>query len=194
VAVDDRALPPVGVGMSSGERFDPLLLRAAFGSLATGVTVVTAVGVDGEPVGITANSVASVSLDPPLLLWCLANRSSSLGAFTDNAAFAVHVLAEGQRDIALHFARAQRAKFDIDPQWRANPHPPRVADVLARFECRVHALHAGGDHTIIVGRVTGLEQRLGSPLTFFGSRFGRFQGADTSVAANPWTDFRDAWL
>src|SRR3984957_20955816 len=80
-------------------------LRDAFGEFATGVTVITAVRPDGEPVGITANSFSSVSLEPPLLLWCLSNNSSGAVAFGPGAAFAVHVLSHEQREMAVHFAR-----------------------------------------------------------------------------------------
>ena len=89
-------------------------LRDVFGAFATGVTVVTAVRPDGEPVGMTANSFTSVSLDPPLILWCLADQSTSLPAFAPGAPFAVHVLGHEQRDLALHFARRGREKFDVD--------------------------------------------------------------------------------
>ena len=87
-------------------------LRDAFGQFGTGVTVITAVGPRGEPVGITANSLTSVSLDPPLLLWCLANKSSSTGAFAWQRRFNVHFLAEDQEDLAMQYARPSHEKFE----------------------------------------------------------------------------------
>ena len=104
----------------------PRALRDAFGAFATGVTVVTAVRPDGEPVGVTANSFASVSLAPPLVLWSLANTSLSMAAFALGAPFAINILADGQRDLAMHFARSGKDKFDVDAAWRMSPAPPRA--------------------------------------------------------------------
>jgi len=151
------------------------------------VSVVTAIGTEGQPVGVTANSIASVSLQPPLLLWCLANKSSSLGAFKLDAEFAVHILAEHQADIALHFARAGSTKF---PTYEHSaPGLPIVEEALARIVCRVTALYAAGDHTIIVGQVNAVESRSAAPLVFQSSRFGRFAPAQDE----PWSLFVDMW-
>jgi flavin reductase (DIM6/NTAB) family NADH-FMN oxidoreductase RutF len=169
-------------------------LRDAFGAFATGVTVVTAVRPDGEPVGTTANSFTSVSLDPPLVLWCLSNQSTSLTAFTPGSPFAVHVLGHEQHDLAIHFARRWREKFDIDPHWRREPEPPHIADALCRFVCRVHSILPGGDHRIIVGEVVSFAQRNGAPLVFHAGRFGRFipdLGAD---AAQAWKSLHGEWF
>jgi flavin reductase (DIM6/NTAB) family NADH-FMN oxidoreductase RutF len=174
--------------------FDQRELRDAFGSFATGVTVITAVRSDREPIGITANSFTSVSLDPPLLLWCLANSSSNAGVFTVGAPFAVHVLTHEQRDLALHFARRGRAKFDVDRHWRDNPHPPHIADVLCRFDCRVHALLGAGDHLIVVGEVTGLARRAGAPLTFHAGRFGAIEPDRGGGRIDPWGGFEGEWM
>lgn len=170
-------------------------LRDAFGLFATGVTVVTAVTPDGEPVGTTANSFTSVSLDPPLLLWCLASSSSTVAAFTLGAPFAVHVLTSYQRDTALHFARRTREKFEIDAHWRANPSPPHVAEALVRFDCQVHAVHPGGDHHIIVGRIAALTRSFGNPLTFYAGRFGEFvPDPRTSPAIDIWRQLHGEWF
>jgi 3-hydroxy-9,10-secoandrosta-1,3,5(10)-triene-9,17-dione monooxygenase reductase component len=169
-------------------------LRDAFGSFATGVAVITAVRQDGEPIGITANSLTSVSLDPPLLLWCIAGTSSSAGLFEPGMPFAVHVLAHEQRDLAMHFARKNRAKFDVDRHWRANPHPPHIADVLCRFDCRVHARHDGGDHVIVVGEVTGITQQPGAPLTFHAGRFGAIEPERGTVRIDPWGGREGEWM
>ena len=142
------------VGLSTS--FTQRQLRDAFGEFATGVTVVTAVRPDGEPVGVTANSFSSVSLEPPLLLWCLSNNSSGAVAFAPGAHFAVHVLSHEQRELAVHFARRTADKFEVDQHWRANPQPPHLEGALCRFDCRVHAVHPGGDHLIVVGEVLAL--------------------------------------
>jgi len=179
----------------SGPTLSKRELRDAFGLFATGVTVVTAVSPDGEPVGLTANSFTSVSLEPPLLLWCVANSSSSRHAFPVEAPFAVHILAHDQRDLALHFARRSHEKFDTDAQWRANPFPPQVADVLCRFECRVHSSHPAGDHLIIVGEVTAItRQRTGGALAFLSGRFGSFHADRGSPHVDVWHSWRDEWV
>jgi flavin reductase (DIM6/NTAB) family NADH-FMN oxidoreductase RutF len=167
-------------------------LRDVFGTFATGVTVVTAVRPDGEPVGVTANSFTSVSLDPPLILWCLSLKSTSISAFSPHAPFAVHVLANDQRDLALHFARTGRERFDIDPYWRTNPHPPRIAGVLSRMECRVHGVFPGGDHWIIVGEVFAMESESGDPLAFHAGRFGRFEPSVSEAEA--WRTLHGEWF
>jgi flavin reductase (DIM6/NTAB) family NADH-FMN oxidoreductase RutF len=173
---------------------NPRALRDAFGTFATGVTVVTAVRADGEPVGTTANSFTSVSLEPPLVLWCLSSKSASISAFAPGAPFAVHVLAHDQRDLALHFARSGREKFEVDPYWRSNPHPPRIAGVLSRMECRVHSTFPGGDHWIIVGEVLALERGSGEPLAFHAGRFGRFT-LETEVSEREvWKTLHGEWF
>lgn len=170
-------------------------LRDAFGLFATGVTVVTAVRPNGEPVGATVNSFTSVSLDPPLLLWCLARSSSTLEAFGPGASFAVHVLGHGQRELALHFARRSRDKFEVDRHWRTNPTPPHVADALCRFDCHVSALHPGGDHVIVVGEVLGLTSHPGSaPLAFYRGRFGDFIEDRGSPHVDVWAPWRGEWM
>jgi len=169
-------------------------LRDAFGAFATGVTVVTAIRPDGEPLGVTANSFASVSLDPPLLLWCLAKSSSAVEAFALGAPFAVHILAHQQRDLAMHFARRSREKFEIDRAWRSNPAPPHIADALCRFECRVHSLCLGGDHLIIVGEVLALQRHSGLPLAFQGGHFGSFAADKGSPQVDTWQAWHGAWI
>ena len=168
-------------------------LRDSFGLFATGVTVVTGVRPDGEPVGVTANSFTSVSLEPPLLLWCLAASSSAVPAFAAGAPFAVHVLSHHQHEIALHFARRTHEKFDADYQWRTEPHPPQVQGVLCRFDCKVQAVHDGGDHLIIVGEVQAIARSAGTPLAFHAGRFGNFT-ADRGVGKfDVWESLDDHW-
>jgi flavin reductase (DIM6/NTAB) family NADH-FMN oxidoreductase RutF len=169
-------------------------LREVFGTFATGVTVVTAVRADGEPVGTTANSFTSVSLEPPLILWCLSLKSTSISAFSPGAPFTVHVLANDQPDLALHFARSGREKFDVDPYWRTNPHPPRIAGVLSRMDCRVHSTFPGGDHQIIVGEVLAVERRSGHPLAFYAGRFGRFTLEPSVAEAEVWQTLHGEWF
>lgn len=170
---------------------DPSELRRVFGLFTTGVTVVTGLREGGEPVGVTANSVTSVSLDPPLILWCLANSSSSRSAFALHATFAIHILAAAQADIAMHFARSGGLKFDPRSARAVASAPPSIEGALARIECRVVAVYPGGDHVIIVGSVDGFTMQAGQPLAFHASRFGRFAESEVSSAVDVWRDARD---
>lgn len=176
------------------KRFSQRELRDAFGTFATGVTVITAVRPEGDPVGTTANSFTSVSLDPPLLLWCLANSSASAAAFALGREFAVHVLAHDQRDLATHFARRLREKFEVDHHWRSNPHPPHLAGAVCRFDCKVHAQHEAGDHLIVMGEVIGIERHVGEPLVFQGGRFGGFSIDRGAPHVDFWESWRGEWL
>lgn len=135
--------------------------RDALGSFSTGVTVITTDGPDG-PVGITANSFASLSLDPPLVLWSPARSSSRFALFEGAARFAIHVLGAAQQDVALHFTRNGTLPLT------------GLGPVLARFDCARHAVHEGGDHAIVVGRVLRVWHRAGAPLVFQSGRFGGF--------------------
>jgi flavin reductase (DIM6/NTAB) family NADH-FMN oxidoreductase RutF len=169
-------------------------LRDAFGTFTTGVTVVTGVRPDGEPVGVTVNSFTSVSLQPPLILWCLANESPSVGAFAPGAPFAVHVLTQEQLDMARHFARRGREKFDVDAHWRSDPRPPHLADSLCRLDCRVHAVHPGGDHRIVIGEVLSALRAVGKPLVFHAGHFGRFRAESKPEPAEVWHSLHEEWF
>lgn len=146
--------------------------RTALGTFATGVTVVTAMG-DQGPMGMTANSFTSLSLDPPLVLWSPAKNSSKHGGFTTAAHFAIHVLGEEQDGLSASFTRGGTA-FD-GLAWEINAEgAPVIPGTLARFECALHAVHDGGDHSIVIGRVLRVAQRDGAPLCFSQGAFGRF--------------------
>lgn len=148
--------------------------RHALGRFATGVAVVSAEGADG-PVGITANSFASVSLDPPLVLWSPARASGRFPVFARATSYAIHILDRAQLDLALHFVRHGHAPPDLDWQ-RGAEGVPVLPDCLARFDCTAHAVHDGGDHAICVGRVLHAVVRQGQPLVFLGGTYGGFAG------------------
>ena len=146
--------------------------RDALGQFATGVTVVTCHDADG-PLAITANSFASVSLDPPLVLWSPAIASSRHDSFVAAERFAIHVLRADQRELGRRFARDGRA-FD-GLSWSRGPGDvPLLADCLARFTCTRHAVHPGGDHTLVLGEVTQCARAEGAPLIFAQGAYGRF--------------------
>jgi flavin reductase (DIM6/NTAB) family NADH-FMN oxidoreductase RutF len=139
--------------------------RNALGCFATGITVITAF--DGEtPVGLTANSFTSLSLDPPLVLWCLDRSSEMLGIFTTADRFAINVLAADQEMVSRHFARKYRHAFEDIPFERGKTGAPLLTGALARFDCTLEARHDGGDHLIIVGRVMAFDHRPGAPLLY----------------------------
>jgi flavin reductase (DIM6/NTAB) family NADH-FMN oxidoreductase RutF len=147
--------------------FDPRALRDAFGCFMTGVTVVTTVDAGGKPVGFTANSFSSVSMDPPLLLISIANRSSSLDAFLTGKGFAVNVLAEGQKEISATFARASDDRF-ANVYWRHGPvGSPLIAGVSAWFDCTLQDAIPAGDHTILIGRIGGFEALATASLGYY---------------------------
>ena len=132
---------------------DPRALRTAFGAFLTGVTVVTTSDAEGRPLGFTANSFASVSLDPPLLLVCLAKRSFNHAAVTGAKGFAVNILAEDQEGVSNTFARPSDDRF-ATVAWRNGPHGSPVLDgAAAWFDCAMHEIVDAGDHTILIGRV-----------------------------------------
>ncbi|MDQ0457799.1 flavin reductase [Rhizobium paknamense] len=132
---------------------DPRALRDAFGAFATGVTVVTATGPDGKPIGFTANSFTSVSLDPPLLLICLAKTSRNFAVMTEAKGFAVNILADDQREISNTFARPVEDRF-ASVDWRPGEQGGALLDnVAAWFDCAMEQVIEAGDHVILLGRV-----------------------------------------
>jgi flavin reductase (DIM6/NTAB) family NADH-FMN oxidoreductase RutF len=150
------------------------LFRDALGRFATGVTVITILGPDG-PMGFTANSFSSLSLDPPLVLWSPAKSSSRFAPFAAAEHYAIHVLGQAQADWPPRFSRGGAGFEGL--HWQTNKEGvPVLPGVLARFDCRRHAEHEGGDHVIIVGRVLRLAVEDGEPLIFTKGRFGGFVG------------------
>ena len=144
--------------------------REAMGHFATGVTVVTSIDTDGEPVGTTANAVTSLSLDPPLVLVCFDLGSLTLRAIRGHGAFVVNVLAAPQQHLSRNFARRGLAAAWDGIQHRRGPTgSPRLENVLAALECTVEHALPGGDHEIIVGRVRHVETSANpsGPLVFF---------------------------
>ncbi|WP_273500233.1 flavin reductase family protein [Paracoccus sphaerophysae] len=150
------------------------LFREALGRFATGVTVVTTDGPEG-PVGMTVNSFTSVSLDPPLVLWCPARASSRHAAFAGAQAWSVHVLGAEQLDVCLRFTRGG-AGFEGLGLDRSDLGTPVIPGVAARFDCVAHAAHEAGDHSVLIGRVA--QVTVGGPddhpLVFAAGQFGAF--------------------
>lgn len=162
--------------------FDPIEFRNALGTFTTGVTVITARGADGNPVGVTANSFNSVSLDPPLVLWSLAKNAGSLPVFEETDYFAVHILSNEQQDLSNRFASRGEDKFkDLDvPNGLGNT--PLLADCCARMQCKTAYRYEGGDHIIFVGEVLDLERSEATPLVF---QAGKYALASRKVDETP---------
>ncbi|MGB7406479.1 MAG: flavin reductase family protein [Pacificimonas sp.] len=151
--------------------FDPKAFRAALGSFATGVTVVTTVDANGNDVGLTANSFNSVSLDPPMVLWSLARASRNLPVFSDADRFAVHVLASDQRDLSTRFATSGEDKFAGVDVSRGPDGIPLLSKCAARFICATAHQYDGGDHVIFVGEVTRFSRSALPPLLYHGGDY-----------------------
>ena len=152
--------------------------REALGHFATGVTVITTRGPGNEPVGITANSFNSVSLDPPLILFSLARSAFSLAAFTNHRHFAVNILKEGQEALSDQFAVASGDKWSGVSHDPGDTGCPILEGSLASFECRIRNTYHGGDHLILVGEVLRLSsESSGRPLMFHQGRYAALKGA-----------------
>ena len=132
---------------------DPRTLRDALGCFATGVTVVTCFDADGAPVGITANSFTSVSLDPPLLLVNVHKQAASARALTAASHFAVNVLQTGQQPASIRFSTRDEDRFGPNDWSPGEYGAPVLEKSLGVFECEAHAVHDGGDHHMLIGHV-----------------------------------------
>ena len=161
------------------EGSEPRILRDALGTFATGVTIVTTINADGEPIGLTANSFTSVSLDPPLILFSLARTSANLETFEKAGKFAVNVNHIGQQPVAGKFASRDVARFDgVDWALREEGGSPILAGSLASFDCTTHAVHDGGDHVIFIGHVNHASfEPHRDPLLYFRGKFRRLHFA-----------------
>ena len=148
------------------------ILREAFRRHAEGMTIITTVDEFGNEMGITATAVTSGSLDPPLVLVCIDNRSWMLGPLTAGASFIVHFLTAEQEYLARQFSRPGPGKFEGTSYHFARSGCPRLAGVLASLECAFHASYPCGDHTIVIGRVVDvrLSDEADSTLVFFGGQ------------------------
>jgi flavin reductase (DIM6/NTAB) family NADH-FMN oxidoreductase RutF len=160
--------------MSDTSSIDPRDFRRALGTFATGVTIITAAVADGKPVGLTCNSFASVSLNPPLVLWSLLAFSPSMATFQNASHFAVNVLGVSQRDLARQFATPADDKF-AGVDWTPGlGGAPLVAGTVAAFQCRTVARYYGGDHIIFLGAVEAYTYNHDEPLLFARGGFGQF--------------------
>lgn len=168
-----------GPGLSNSD--DPQIdlgdFRRALSCFATGVAVVTTLDRSGERVGMTISSFNSVSLDPPLVLWSIADDAYSYDAFMHAEYFAVNVLTREQQHLSARFATKGANKFEGLECGEGLHGEPILSDFAACFECRTEHRYEGGDHKIIVGRVLRMEDRETEPLIVYRGRFMRAGGS-----------------
>lgn len=156
---------------------DSRSFRQLMGCFATGITVVTALDPQGKPIGLTVNSLTSVSLNPLLVLFCIDKKAQVYPIFKQSKSFAINMLSENQQDVSQHFA-----------DFRHHPKPPKLWDkpqqgcpilrqTLGWMVCRKKAVYKGGDHDIFMGEVTKLYKRSGQkdPLLYFHGRYRRIE-------------------
>jgi 3-hydroxy-9,10-secoandrosta-1,3,5(10)-triene-9,17-dione monooxygenase reductase component len=162
--------------MTAKTDLDPTRFRQVLAHLPTGVTVVAARCADG-PVGLAANSVTSVSLDPPLILFCPAKSSETWPKIRSAGTFCVNVMAGHHEQITRQFAAREADRF-AGVEYEDRPTGPALADAVAWIECELDAEHDAGDHTIVVARVVAIEAASEvEPLVFFRGRYGSFRAA-----------------
>lgn len=157
--------------MTTRTSFDPQAFRAALGTFTTGVTIITTRDADGAPVGVTANSFNSVSLNPPLVLWSLAKSARSLPAFSANPFFNVHVLSAAQEGLSGRFASQGTDKFDGIELDEGISNAPLLQQCTARFQCHTAFSYDGGDHLIFVGEVRAFDRSEQPPLVYQGGQY-----------------------
>jgi len=141
--------------------------RRVLGHFAAGVTIITTVGDDGKPYGLTATAFTSVSLEPPLVLVCVDKRSESHPHFHASGVFAVNFLAVDHEHLSRRFAVSGGEKFDDVAIRYGTTGAPVLVDALGHLECRTVEVIEGGDHTIFLGQVEAADAREGSPLVYF---------------------------
>ena len=151
--------------------FDPREFRNTLGTFTTGVTIITTRGVDGLPVGITANSFNSVSIDPPMVLWSIARSARSLPAFDQAEHWAVHILSAEQEPLSNQFARSGEDKFANLKVEEGIDNIPLLAGCASRLQCRTTFKYEGGDHLIFVGEVIEFDRNDVAPLVFHGGKY-----------------------
>jgi len=157
----------------SATEFDPLAFREIMGQFATGVTVITTIGDNGAPVGMAVNSFASVSLDPPLVVWSINLNAPSLSAFRGHPSFAINIMCEQSKDLALNFARPSDNKF-ADVAWSGGLDGVPVLDAASTvIQCRTDMRIPGGDHEMYLGRVFDFHKTDKAPLIFHKGKFAK---------------------
>ncbi len=150
---------------------DPIEFRRCLGSFVTGVTVITVLDDEGRPIGMTANSFNSVSLDPPLIVWSVRTNASTFGIYSKAKRFVVNILSEEQVDISNRFARSGLDRFDGVPTTPGIDGVPLLDGAAAHLECHTEATYPGGDHLLFLGRVERISGSTRKPLAFGAGKY-----------------------
>lgn len=152
--------------------------RNALSAFPSGVTIVSTTDSEGRHWGFTASSFSSVSMNPPLVLVCLANTAESHPAFLAASRYTINILAQDQKDFAMHFARKGVDKFGPHA-FRfgtvEKPHPPMLPGSMAALVCSAHDVYAAGDHTVLIGEIEAVELVQAQPLIYFNRGFRRLE-------------------
>jgi flavin reductase (DIM6/NTAB) family NADH-FMN oxidoreductase RutF len=156
--------------------FDPTELRKVMGFFATGVTIITTRDQGGNPYGLTANAVTSLSLTPPLLLICVDRKAETFPHFFDSKIFVLNILSRDQEALSRRFATTGGDKFSGVPCHLGRLGTPILDDTLGHIECRIIETLEGGDHVIHIGEVEHAEAREGPPLIFFRGKYRQLVG------------------
>ena len=153
--------------------FDSKAFRNALGAFPTGIAVVTASGADAH-VGITVNSFTSVSLDPPLVLWCIDRKSARYPTFASAPGFTISILGSAHKEVSSRLAKSGEHSLDGVALMPTQLGPPALADALAVFECARENVWDAGDHAVLIGRVLRFARHddAGAPLVYFRGRYG----------------------
>lgn len=178
--------------MDTPQHFDPKDFRQALGMFATGVTIVTTRAGDGSPVGVTANSFNSVSIDPPLVLWSLAKNARSLDAFTTGEHWNVHILSQEQEALSNLFARAGEDKFGQQQLEPGVSDAPLLPGCSARFQCKTMFQYDGGDHIIFVGQVLSYDRTQRLPLLYVTGQYALASRKALAVSTEAQADTADS--
>lgn len=150
---------------------EELNLRRAFGSFPTGVTIITGLTEEKHPTGVTISSFNTVSMHPPLVLWSLVNTSKNLPHFQIGKPHLIHILADDQGDLALHFAKSGIDKFENVSYNQTQSGLAKLEGCVTYLECTTEACHVSGDHTIIVSRIKEIQTNDKNPLVYGRSKF-----------------------
>jgi len=156
---------------------DQELFKAGLSRWGSGVTVITTLDENNEPVGFTATSFSSLSLDPPLVLFCLSLYAQSIQGFRNSQEFAVNILRSDQEELSNLFASGKTDKFKDLALGNSDNGAPWLEGCLANITCRKHSVFDGGDHLIFVGEVLNIALGEGDPLLYFQGKYRSLTGS-----------------
>ena len=169
---------------AAGNAIDPMELRRCLGSFVTGVTVITTLDETGAPIGMTANSFNSVSLDPPIIVWSLRTNARTFPVYANASRFVVNILAEGQVDVSNRFAKSGPDRFDGVAWSKGIDGVPLIDGCSAHLECRTEATYPGGDHLLFLGRVERIVNASLKPLAFGSGKYMVVHPYDNATGAD----------